>query len=455
MLNISTNKTQKKLESERFYVLRTLNTPNPSRILARWLIGVGLVFLAFLFLPWQQNIRGQGKVTAFTPQNRPQTVESAIAGRIASWKIREGDFVTKGDTLLTLSEIKDKYFDPQLLQRLREQIVAKEGTIESKEGKVVALRQRITALKKARKIKLQQAQNKLLQARFKLTSDSVDYEAEKVRFRNFENQFDRNKMRYEAGNIALTKYQEIESKFQESKMKRISAENKYLQSKAELENTIADLSGIEAEYQEKINKAESELNETLASLFDTEGGLAKMRNEYANMEIRNQQYQLVAPQSGYIVKALKAGIGETIKEGEALVTIMPDRPDLAVEMYVQAMDVPLISKGRHVRIEFDGWPALQFSGWPNVAVGTFGGTVKVIDYVNTQPGEFRILVVPDPSDEEWPDQLRIGSGTKGWVMLDTVPVWYEIWRQLNGFPPSLYEQPDEKTFESPKSEEKS
>ena len=118
---------------------------------------------------------------------------------------------------------------------------------------------------------------------------------------------------------------------------------------------------------------------------------------------------------------------------------------MAIEMYVKAMDVPLLSKGREVRIEFDGWPALQFSGWPSVSVGTFGGVVQVIDYVNSTGGEFRILVTPDPSDEPWPEQLRLGSGTKGWVMLDNVPIWYEIWRQLNGFPPSLYEEPlDEK-----------
>ena len=110
------------------------------------------------------------------------------------------------------------------------------------------------------------------------------------------------------------------------------------------------------------------------------------------------------------------------------------------------MDVPLISKGRRVRVQFDGWPAFQFSGWPSVSVGTFGGKVEVIDYVNTTPGEFRILIVPDENDQPWPDLLRAGSGIKGWVMLDDVPLWYEIWRQLNGFPPSLYRAPLEKAI---------
>ncbi len=425
------------------YTLKTLQTPNSGKTLAKWLLGMFLTFFILLFLPWQQNIRGKGTITAFTPGNRPQAVESAIPGRIASWKVREGQFVNVGDTILTLSEIKDKYFDPNLLLRVNEQVVAKGASIDSKKSKADALKTQILALQNALDVKYQQAQNKLKQTELKLTSDSVDFLAEKVRFKNFENQFDRNKLLYEAGNIALTKYQDIESKFQESRMKIVSSENKFLQTRAELINAQVNLSGVQAEYQDKISKAQSDLNATLAEIYEGEASLAKLRNEYANMQIRNQQYQVIAPQSGYIVRAMQAGIGETIKEGEAVVTIMPANPDIAVEMYVQAMDVPLLSKGRKVRIEFDGWPALQFSGWPSVSVGTFGGVVQVIDFVNSKGGEFRILVTPDPEDETWPEQLRFGSGTKGWVMLDNVPVWYELWRQLNGFPPSLYEEPFE------------
>lgn len=432
---------REELTDNELYTLKTLKTPSAGRMLARWLMGISGVFFIILFVPWQQNIRGTGKVTAFTPGNRPQNVESAIPGRIASWKVREGQFVNKGDTILTLTEVKDKYFDPKLLMRLAEQINSKESGIESKKSKAEALRNQVKALRTGLDVKYKQAKNKLKQTELKLVSDSVDYEAEKIRFNNFQSQYERNKKLYEAGNIALTKFQDIESKFQESKMKVVSSENKFLQTKAELINAQINLSGVQAEYLDKISKSESDLNATLADLYDAEVSLSKLKNENANVEIRNNQYQLIAPQSGYVVKAIQAGIGQTIKEGEAVVTIMPSNPDIAVEMYVKAMDVPLISKGRKVRIEFDGWPALQFSGWPSVSVGTFGGTVQVIDYVNSRAGEFRILVTPDPDDEPWPSILRVGSGTKGWVMLDNVPVWYEIWRQLNGFPPSLYEEP--------------
>ncbi len=439
MLKISDQIDMPELDEGEFYSLRTLKTPGMGRQLAKvLLVIIGITFIS-LFLPWQQNIRGTGTLTALQPENRPQTIETTIAGRIIAWKVQEGQYVNFGDTILSLSEVKDKYFDPLLLERLTAQIEAKKSGLEAKASKQLALNNQIIALRQGKDLKLQQAENKLKQAEFKLLSDSAAYEAEKIRYSNAENTFNRNKSRYEAGNISLTKFQELESKFQEGYSKVVSAENKWLQSKAELINTKVNLSSIEADYQDKISKSQSDLAATIADLYDTKGSLAKMQNEYANMEIRNDQYQIIAPQSGYLVRALKAGIGETIKEGEAVATIMPETSDKAAEMFVKAMDLPFISTGRETRIEFDGWPALQFSGWPNVSVGTFGGIVKVIDRVESKPGYFRILVTENPDDEPWPEALRMGSGIKGWVMLDDVPVWFELWRQLNGFPPSIYE----------------
>lgn len=425
MLKISSKSVEKMMPQDRLYSLRSLDTPMAGKLLARWLMGIGLIFLIVLFLPWQQNIRGSGKVTALDPSNRPQTVETAIPGRIQKWNVREGQYVNKGDTLVVLSEIKDKFFDPNLLLRLREQINAKTSSLSSKNQKAKALERQIDALREA-------MQNKIDQSKAKL-------EAERVRYQNAENQFQRNKKLYEAGNIPLTKFQDIEYKFQSAN--------------ADFENANIELTRVEAEYLDKISKAESDLSNTLAEIFDAEGEIAKLKNEYANMQIRNEQYQVIAPQSGVVVKALKAGIGETIKEQEAVCTIMPDAQDLAVEMYVKAMDVPLIAKGRKVRVMFDGWPAIQFSGWPSVSVGTFGGQVEVIDFVNSRPGEFRILVIPDKTEESWPKQLRMGSGTKGWVMLNDVPVWFEIWRQLNGFPATLYEEPEDPLYEMKKANE--
>ncbi|MFY0653587.1 MAG: HlyD family efflux transporter periplasmic adaptor subunit [Cyclobacteriaceae bacterium] len=444
MLNISNERINDRLADKQLYSLKVLKTPHLSIHLARVLIVISVLSLLSLFMPWQQNIRGGGKVTALNPANRPQNIQSVIPGMIKKWHVIEGQFVNKGDTILELSEIKDKYFDPEILTRMSEQLVAKKSGLMAKDLKKEAYKNQIRALKDALEAKYQQALNKIKQSVLKVTTDSAGMEAEKINYANYANIFKRNKVRYESGNIALTKFQELESKYNAAKAKLVEKENKYLQTKAELSISRTNLASIQAEYSEKISKATTDLQSTLSDINESQAIVAKLENEIKNVEVRRDRYSVVSPQSGYLVRVLKAGLGETIKEGEAVATIQPERPDLAVEMYVRAMDVPLISQDRKVRIQFDGWPALQFSGWPNVSVGTFGGLVRVIDKVNNTSGEFRILVTPDPEDDPWPHQLRLGSGVKGWVMLDNVRVWYEIWRQFNGFPPSLYESPEGK-----------
>ncbi len=427
-----------KLAETQLYSLRTLKTPGIGRTVAKVLLVIVAIFILFLFLPWQQNIRGKGKLTALNPGNRPQMVESAIAGRITEWHIIEGDYVNKGDTLLTISEIKDKYFDPNLVPRIQEQLDAKKNAADAKDKKIAALNRQIVALENAVRAKMAQTKNKLQQSKLKLEADSLAFVAEQVNYENAKSIFERNKNRFDAGNITLTKFQEIENKFQNSSAKVLKAENEWLQRKADLANATLELASVEADYSDKISKAQSNLNETIASRNETQAEISKMENELTNVQVRQSQYQIIAPQSGYVVKAVKVGLGETIKEGGAVATILPQSEDIAFEMYVKAMDMPLIAKGRKVRVEFDGWPALAFSGWPNASVGTFGGIVAIIDRVESKNGMFRIIVKPDPEDEAWPDLLRMGSAAKGWVMLNNVPIWYEIWRNMNGFPATMY-----------------
>lgn len=425
------------------YSLQTLSTPRTGIVLTRWLVGIMFVLLIVLFLPWQQNITGKGTISALTPQDRPQNVQNAIAGRIERWYVQEGALVKKGDTLLQISEIKDDYFDPNLPQRLQEQIKAKIDGIEGYRGQITASDQQIVALENNLKFSLQKARNKVKQGLAKVVSDSTDYEAEKIQVKIAQDRLDRGEDQLRGGIVSLNEVESRRLKLREVQAKLVSFENKLLVSRQELINARIELNSLEAEYREKIAKAQSDRSKAISSLADGENELSKLRNKVANVDVRRNQYYLRAPQDGYVVRALKAGIGETIKEGESVVTLQPSSPQMAVELYVRAMDVPLIEKGREVRLQFDGWPALVFSGWPSVTVGTFGGQVRVIDMVNSKNGEYRLLVTPliSEKDQDWPKQLRVGSGVYGWVMLNNVPIWYEIWRQLNAFPPNLGQEP--------------
>jgi len=172
MLGISRNKEIDESIAKKFLSTSdVLLMPKAAKVLAYWLAGIGTVFFIILFLPWQQNIMADGSVTALTPEDRPQTVESAIAGRIRSWHVREGQQVKKGDTILVLEEVKEKYFDPELLKRLEEQIAGKEEAIEGYKGKIASYQSQISALQQALDLNLAQQDNKIKQTRLKVFID--------------------------------------------------------------------------------------------------------------------------------------------------------------------------------------------------------------------------------------------------------------------------------------------
>jgi membrane fusion protein, adhesin transport system len=438
MLNISKNNIKGLIDTEKYKSFKMLTDYRASKVFKRLLTSVLIILFLMMFVPWTQNIRAIGYVTSLQPEQRPQTIHSIIPGRIEKWYVAEGDYVKKGDTVLFISEVKDEYFDPELLSRTESQIQAKGMSVKSYMEKVIALDNQIDALNKTQKLKLEQGYNYIKQATLKVQSDSIDLEAAKINFEIAEKQISRIEQLYNEGLKSLTELETQKLKLQENFAKLISAENKLLTSRNELINAMVEINSIENQYRDKLSKAESEKYSALSAMYDSEALVTKMQNQFMNYTIRAGMYFITAPQDGYITQAIRTGLGETVKEGEELISIMPSNFDYAVEMYMKPMDMPLLKLGKKVRFIFDGWPAIVFSGWPDMSYGTFGGRIVAIDNFISSNGKYRILVAPDKEDVEWPKELRIGSGATGMALLNDVPIWYELWRQLNGFPPDYY-----------------
>ncbi|WP_415373000.1 HlyD family secretion protein [Patiriisocius sp. Uisw_047] len=443
MLNISHNQLNKKVTLEGYTSFNKSFTSKHNALFSRFLGVFAIIVFIILFLPWTQNVSGNGFVTTLTPDQRPQTIQSPIPGKLEKWFVQEGDFVKKGDTILFISEIKNEYQDPRLLERTNEQRDAKSRSVVSYQEKIKALENQVGALVNERQLKSLQGKNKLKQARFKVTSDSIDYKASQTNLKIAERQLKRTVTLQEEGLKAITDVEEKRLKFQESQAKLIGQENKLLASQNEVLNAQLELNRISAEYADKIAKSRSDRFTAESMQFDTEAQVSKLENQSANYSIRNSLLYITAPQNGYINKAIKGGIGETFKEGEPLVGIMPSNYDLAVETFVYPIDLPLMHLGESVRIQFDGWPAIFFSGWPNASFGTYAGKVVAIETFISDNGKFRILIAPDTEEEAWPENVRVGSGAYTIALLEDVPIWFEIWRQLNGFPPNYY-RPDSK-----------
>ncbi|MDD2675295.1 MAG: HlyD family efflux transporter periplasmic adaptor subunit [Flavobacterium sp.] len=437
MLNISDNKT-KLPPLDRFTTVKNLINRPHYKILNKIIVGVSIIGVIALFLPWTQNISGSGSVTTLRPDQRPQSIQSVISGRLEKWYVQEGDFVKKGDTILFISEIKEDYMDPNLVQNTRNQIDAKKQSLQSYGSKVSTLTGQIQAIEREKVLKLEQAQNKIKQSVLKIKSDSMDLVAVKTQLKIANTQYNRSVQLNKEGLKPLTDIEEKRLKLQEVEAKIITQENKFLTSKNEFINAKVEINRISAEYAEKVSKANSDKFTALSSQYDTDAQVNKLENQYANYSIRNGMYYIKASQNGYINRALQSGIGETIKEGTPIATIMPSKYDIAVETFVNPIDLPLLRKGEKVRVWFDGWPTIVFSGWPNMSYGTFGGEIVAIENFISVNGKYRVLISPDKNDEKWPEQLSIGAGAQTIALLNNVPVWFELWRSLNGFPPNYY-----------------
>ncbi len=443
MLNISDNSIIQFVELKDFQSFKLLRKSRIRRLTLILLLFSLLCVLFSLFLPWTQNINAKGYVTTRSPEQRPQAVQSIIAGRIEQWFVREGDFVQKGDTVVFLSEVKSEYFDPALIARTQEQVDAKSQSIQSYQAKVKALQNQYTALEDGLSLKNKQVKNKIEQTRNKIKMDSIDLEAYTNNLKIAQNQLSRTKSLYEKGLKTLTEQQEKELKLQEANAKVTVQQNKLLNQKNELANLVLELSAIERDYANKLAKSQSDQQSAFSAKLESMAMTSKLQNQLSNYNERQKLYYVTAPQSGYVTKIVKKGIGETVKEGADIITIMPEKYDLAVEIYLKPQDLPLLKKGNDVRLRFDGWPAIVISGWPESSTGIFAGEIIAIDQFISNNGFYRVLISPSKEQKQWPDLLRVGTGVRAFLLLNDVPIWYEIWRQLNGFPPDFYNSGEE------------
>jgi multidrug resistance efflux pump len=397
------------------------------------LVLLTLCILLMAFAPWQQTVKGAGYVMAYAPRERQQTLEATIEGRIVRWneELMENTHVKKGDFI---AEIRD--LDADFSTRLNAQLDntslmldAAKKIVDATQGQLVAYREVQQQVVKAQDAYVQAATEKATAAEQKLSLAQAaipQLEAALERYRGLQ----------QLGNISLEKVQETERKLNESN--------------AKVREEMANVSVAKSDLQGKQNDRLAYIQKAEADVRYYEGALDKARAEVARVEkdrlelqskIARQDTQLVtAPFDGFLVE-ISPNIGtQLVKKGDPICRIVPDTKDRAVQIWLDGNDAPLVSPGSHVRLQFEGWPAIQFAGWPSVAVGTFGGSVVSVDMIDDGKGKFRCQVLPDATDEHnWPEDryLRQGVRANGWVLLKQVPLWFEVWRQLNGFPPSV------------------
>jgi multidrug resistance efflux pump len=401
-----------------------------ARTVARLLLlALLLAALALLLAPWRQNVTGQGRVIAYAPLERQQSIEAPISGRITRWAVQEGSQVQAGELIVELADN-----DADLMERLQEQRVAIESRISAARGQMLAYESRVDSLRASRIASISAAESRMRMVQERIRAVEQSLAAATAAHETARLNLERQRAMLKEGLTATRSVELAQLEFDKTATDVEGA-------RASLGSARSELSAVTSDRQRIQTDADALINDGLAKYEYAKAELAKDRIELTKLDTtlaRQATQQIRAPRAGVILRVMARDGAEMVKAGEPLALLVPDTTARAVELYVHGNDAPLISQGRHVRLQFEGWPAVQFAGWPSVAVGTFGGTVAFVDAADDGRGRFRIVVVPD-GDEEWPSGrfLRQGVRANGWILLDEVRLGYELWRQFNGFPPAI------------------
>ncbi len=442
-------------------VMPALRLSRSSRLVQRiagWLaVLLCLSAILIFFAPWQQSVTGQGNVIAFAPLERQQVIESPIKGRITSWgpDVVENSRVAKGQLIAVIEDLDESYFgrlEDQLrasesqYESAKQNVAANERALESARVVVTSYEAQVKAYNRV-KIETIAAQDAYVEmAQEKVSAEEQQLAEYQAAIPQIEAELARLKTLQTEGNVALQKVQEVERKLSEAQAKVNRGEAYVKSAKAELEGKTREREAKIQKAQVDIDYAEAMLNKAHQDVSKAEADIAKADQEKNKAEkdvlesrtkvSRQASQNVYAPFDGFLVQINANLRTSVLKEGDPLCVIVPDTKDRAVQIWLDGNDAPLVEPGRHVRLQFEGWPALQFAGWPSVAVGTFGGEIVSVDSTDNGMGQFRALIRPATDDLPWPEDrfLRQGVRANGWVLLEQVPLWFEIWRNLNGFP---------------------
>ncbi len=408
-----------------------VRSPQALSLLVRLLLLlILLVIFSLLIVPWQQNVPAAGRVSALDPFDRIQTIAAPVGGRVQNAWVIEGSRVTKGERLI---EIVDN--DATLLKRLEEQRAALEAQVEAAREKAKVYATQVDALESARDLATSAAESLVEVAVASVRSARHAVDAAEAAADQASLNYTRQKQLEEEGLASELDYEVAQRVTKQARAELEQRRQALAAALNEADARRAELGRVTTEAQARIESAKAERQSAQAEAAARVEELSAL-----DVRIAQQNTQLItAPRSGTVFRLYASPGAELVKAGDPLLALMPDAAEPAVELWIDGNHVPLVQEGRKVRLQFEGWPAVQFAGWPSVAVGTFGGQVALVDTSSDGFGRFRILVIPDAEEPDWPEPrfLRQGARANGFVLLDRVRLGYELWRQANGFPQTV------------------
>lgn len=420
---------------------KSVTIAEPQAFIKRvWVITFLILIALFLllFLPWKQTVHGQGTLTAYEPSERQYTINAPISGYIETFLAKESGFVKKGDSILQMRDL-----DKEFLKRMQQDYNTTMQELKNRNLQYANFQENIKRSEANYSLGLERFDTEQKQLQNKLDTLKLEHKTLKQQNQTAQNNCRRIKSLYDDGIESFRKYE--------------LSQNRCTKSKIELDKNVLSIKTqqdtiklLKAKRQQFVNTTHNTITDQKNALLLIQNSIYQLKQKKNALQRAINQYQnahVIAQKDGHVVKILQNDLNRFIKQGEPLVLFAPKVTKETLRIKVSDFNMPLIKPGLKVRIMFYGWPAFQVSGWPKITYGSYGGVITRVENTSHEKGFYYAYVTADPNEEPWPNPeiLRIGTQASVWVQLETVPVWYQIWRLMQAAPPQMI-TPDKKKF---------
>lgn len=327
---------------------------------------IWIIFLAFGgFLLWAYYSEIERVVSATAkayPYSKLQSVEHFEGGRIEKILVSQGQSVTKGQLLITLSPLQTEGELNIQTDQLAELTVRQSRLLaeyENREGFEIPEKIRVThpeilnqeeayfrERKRQRQVQLDSKMAEVNSARAKLEAADVGLMTAQQEYQTME--------------LLFTRGLEPELSFIQARKALADARSSKETSKQELLRTQSTVDAVIREQQTEILKELSELRSKLTSA----------RENIRVAADKADRSELRAPVTGVVNSVLVSTIGGTIRPGEPVVEIVPEGSEIVVEALVSPADIGFIEVGQEALIKITAYDFSVF--------GSLKGMVDVI-----------------------------------------------------------------------------
>jgi multidrug efflux pump subunit AcrA (membrane-fusion protein) len=388
-----------------------------------------LAIFSMLFLPWEQTVQGTGKIVAYDPTQRDYELKAPHPGFVKEYFVQENQKVKQGDALCVIED-QDSSYETRLTQKqnaIEIQIAQQFEYIQSLKDEQIDLKKYYTKSIEQFKNKLKQSQNTLKKLDLEVQNQTQNLLTKKRHFKRIQALYKKDLESKKTLEKTKNEYIRAKTMYEQKLLAQTIGKQSYIILENEIEKFSAQQEILLEKNKQSISKAKLTQETLKTRLIDANKDLSR----YANRVLKAQK-------DGVVMRIFHNDKNKLLKQNDSILHFVPEVTQRSLLLKISDFHMPLLKVGEPVRIKFHGWPALQISGWPKITYGTFGGYIHSVEPISHEK-DFYYVHVFELANEPWPEDsvLRYGTQASAWIRLDSVPIWYQIWRNMNAAPPNI------------------